>query len=191
MPRSHAPYPAQFRRQMVELVAVGRNPEELSKEFQVSGQAIRNWVRQARLDSRKRKDGLTSVEREELTRLRRENRQLKMERESLAKAASWLARDKPFEEPTKESRFTEEQMAAILREGGGWAEDAEMERHSRRPAAVNDGSAPAAGACRPRRRCAATQALRASRTHNAGNGRSRRVSYLVSPSPSPHRAPAS
>lgn len=93
MPRSHAPYPAEFRRQMVELVAVGRNPEELSKEFKVSGQAIRNWVRQAQLDAGRRKDGLTSVEREELTRLRRENRQLKMEREILAKAAAWFARE--------------------------------------------------------------------------------------------------
>lgn len=93
MPTSHVPYPEEFRRQMVELVAVGRNPEELAKEFKVSGQSIRNWVKQAQLDAGKRKDGLTSAEREELARLRRENRQLKMEREILAKAAAWFARE--------------------------------------------------------------------------------------------------
>ena len=69
------------------------NAEELAKEFKVSGQSIRNWVKQAQLDAGKRKDGLTSAEREELARLRRENRQLKMEREILAKAAAWLARE--------------------------------------------------------------------------------------------------
>ena len=50
MPRSHAPYPPEFRRRMVELVRSGRRPEELSREFEPSAQAIRNWVRQADLD---------------------------------------------------------------------------------------------------------------------------------------------
>lgn len=93
MSRSHTPYPPEFRRQIIELVALGRNPEELGREFKVSGQSIRNWVKQAQLNVGKRKDGLTSAEREELTRLRRENRQLKMEREILAKAAAWFARE--------------------------------------------------------------------------------------------------
>ena len=93
MPRSRPPYPAEFRRQMVELVRAGRTPEELSKEFEPSAQAIRNWVRQADRDEGRRADGLTTAEREELRRLRRENRRLKEEREILAKAAAWFARE--------------------------------------------------------------------------------------------------
>ena len=93
MPRTRAPYPSEFRRQMVELVRAGRTPEELAKEFEPSSQAIRNWVRQADRDEGRRADGLTTVERDELRRLRRENRQLKTEREILAKAAAWFARE--------------------------------------------------------------------------------------------------
>lgn len=78
---------------MVELVRSGRSPEELAREFEPSSQAIRNWVRQADLDEGRRGDGLTSAERDELTRLRRENRQLKTEREILSKAAAWFARE--------------------------------------------------------------------------------------------------
>jgi transposase len=86
-------YPAEFRRQMVELVLAGRSPEELSREFEPSAQAIRNWVRQAERDAGRRQDGMTSQEREELRRLRRENRRLKLEREILSKAAAWFARE--------------------------------------------------------------------------------------------------
>ena len=93
MPRSRPPYAPEFRRQMIELVRAGRTPEELAKEFEPTAQAIRNWVKQADLDEGKREDGLTSAEREELRRLRRENRQLREEREILAKAAAWFARE--------------------------------------------------------------------------------------------------
>ena len=93
MARPRPPYPAEFRRQMVELVRAGRTPEELSKEFEPSAQAIRNWVRQADRDEGRRADGLTSVEREEIRELRRENRRLKIERDILAKAAAWFARE--------------------------------------------------------------------------------------------------
>jgi transposase len=78
---------------MVELVRAGRSPEELSKEFEPSSEAIRNWVKQADRDQGTRKDGLTTIEREELVRLRRENRQLKLEREILSKAVAWFARE--------------------------------------------------------------------------------------------------
>ena len=78
---------------MVELVRSGRNPEELAKEFEPSAQSIRNWVCQADLDEGRRSDGLTSDEKEELSRLRRENRRLKLEQEILAKAAAWFARE--------------------------------------------------------------------------------------------------
>lgn len=93
MPRSHNPYPAEFRRQMLDLVRAGRSPEELSREFEPTAESIRNWLKRADLDTGRRTDGLTSDEREELSRLRRENRQLKQEREILAKAAAWFAQE--------------------------------------------------------------------------------------------------
>ena len=93
MPRTHPPYPPEFRQQMVELVRAGRTPEELAREFEPSGQTIRNWVQQAERDDGRRQDGLTTAERQELARLRRENKQLRLEREILAKAAAWFARE--------------------------------------------------------------------------------------------------
>ena len=50
MPRTHTPYPPEFRRQMVELVRAGRTPEELAREFEPSPESIRNWVQQAARD---------------------------------------------------------------------------------------------------------------------------------------------
>ena len=93
MPRSHGPYPATFRQQMVDLVRSGRSPEALAKEFNPTAQAIGNWVKQDDLDQSRREDGLSTEERAELRRLRRENRQLRMDREILAKAAAWFARE--------------------------------------------------------------------------------------------------
>ena len=93
MPRTRPAYPAEFRRQVVELVRAGRSPDELAKEFEPSGQSIREWVRRADLDDGQGEDGLNSAEREELKRLRREVRQLRQEREILAKAAAWFARE--------------------------------------------------------------------------------------------------
>jgi transposase len=78
---------------MVELVRAGRTPSELSREFEPSAQTIQNWVKQAELDEGSRVDGLTTSEREEVRRLRRENRQLRLEREILKKAAAWFARE--------------------------------------------------------------------------------------------------
>jgi transposase len=74
------------------LIRSGRTPEALSREFEPTAQAIWNWVRQADRDEGRRQDGPTSAEREELTRLRRENRRLRQERDILAKAAAWFAR---------------------------------------------------------------------------------------------------
>lgn len=93
MKRHRNPYPDEFRQKMIDLVHAGRNPDELAQEFEPTSQTIRNWVSQDERDSGKRRDGLTSAERQELTRLKRENRQLRLEREILAKAAAWFARE--------------------------------------------------------------------------------------------------
>lgn len=94
MPSTKPPYAPQFREQMVELVRVGRKPSELAKEFGCSEQSIANWVARAasgRGKPSRGRDVLSSTEREELSRLRRENRRLKQERDILAKATAWFA----------------------------------------------------------------------------------------------------
>jgi len=79
---------------MVELVRAGRSPWELAREFEPSAETIRNWVQQADRDEGLRADGMTTDEKEELQRLRRENKQLRLEREILKKAtAAWFARE--------------------------------------------------------------------------------------------------
>ena len=93
MPQTRPPYPPEFRQQMVELVHSGRAPEDLAREFEPSAQTIRNWVVQAAREAGERTDGPTTAEAEELRRLRRENRQLREEREILAKATAWFARE--------------------------------------------------------------------------------------------------
>jgi transposase len=93
MPKSHRPYPAEYRERMIELVRSGRSPESLAREFEPSGQCIRNWVAQAERDAGRRVDGVTTDERTELQRLRRENATLREEREILKKAAAWFARE--------------------------------------------------------------------------------------------------
>lgn len=94
MPRTHPPYPSEFRSEAVRLVREGgRTPEQLAGDLGCSPQAIRNWVKQADLDAGRRTDGLTTSEREELTRLRRENRILREEREILRKAATFFAKE--------------------------------------------------------------------------------------------------
>jgi transposase len=101
MSKTRLPYPPQFRRQMVELVHAGRTPEELASEFEPTAQSIRNWVAQSGRNAGRGDGGLTTAEREELNRLRRGNRQLRVEREILSNAcpgldpgaAAWFARE--------------------------------------------------------------------------------------------------
>ena len=93
MPKTRQPYPFEFRQKIVDLVRSGRSVKELAEKFAPSEQTIRNWLAQADADSGKRKDLLTSAEREELVKLRRENKQLKLEREILSKATAWFARE--------------------------------------------------------------------------------------------------
>jgi transposase len=101
MPRTRPPYPAEFRQQIIELARAGKSPAELSREFGCTAQTIANWLGAARRDTRHAKpstDTLSSAEREELTRLRRQVRQVQMERDILAKATAWFAAkgDKTF-----------------------------------------------------------------------------------------------
>ena len=91
MPKSRPAYPAEYRRRIIELARAGRSVNELAREFEPSANAIRYWLKQAGLDEGLRSDGLTTDERTELNRLRRENRVLREEREILAKAAAWFA----------------------------------------------------------------------------------------------------
>lgn len=97
MPRTRPPYPPEFRAQIVALARAGRTPEQLAEEFEPSTQTIRNWIEQAAVDDGPARGDraavLTTAEREELARLRRENRQLKLERDILGKAAAWFARE--------------------------------------------------------------------------------------------------
>ena len=93
MPKSRPPYSDEFRQQILELVRAGRNPEELAAEFEPTAQTIRNWIKKAERDAGQRQDGLTRDEKAELARLRKENKQLRLEREILSKAAAWFARE--------------------------------------------------------------------------------------------------
>ena len=63
------------------------------RELDLTESAFRNWVRQARADRTKGRTGLTGVEREELRRLRKENRRLRVERDVLKKAAAFFAKE--------------------------------------------------------------------------------------------------
>ena len=93
MPKSHKAYPLEFKQRLVDQVRAGRTPEELAEKFEPTAQSIRNWVVQADRDAGQRTDGLTTEEREELRRLRREVKTLREEREILKKAAAWFARE--------------------------------------------------------------------------------------------------
>ena len=93
MPRTHPRYPDEFRQQILDLARAGRTADELAKEFEPTAQTIRNWIKQSELDHGQRQDGLSSDEKAELTRLRKEIKQLRLEREILKKAAAWFAQE--------------------------------------------------------------------------------------------------
>ena len=93
MPKTRPPYPPQLRARLIELAWTGRTPEELGRRVEPAAQTIRNWLRQADRDDGRRSDGLTTEEREEVRRLRREVKALREEREILRKAAAWFARE--------------------------------------------------------------------------------------------------
>ena len=95
MPKTHPPYPEEFRREAVQLIRTsGKSIRQLAKDLGVSDQSLRNWQRQRDIDEGRR-EGLPSAEREQLLRelaqLRRDNKVLREEREILKKAATFFA----------------------------------------------------------------------------------------------------
>jgi transposase len=93
MPRTRPSYPPEFKAEAVKLARSSEKPlSELARNLGVSTGTLHNWLKQQHIDAGKR-DGLTTDEREELRRLRKENKVLKEEREVLRKATAFFARE--------------------------------------------------------------------------------------------------
>ena len=89
--RERRSFTRQFKAEVVALVAQGdRTLPAICRELDLSETAVRRWVAQAAIDAGER-DGLTTEEREELRRLRREVRVLRTERDILKRAATFFA----------------------------------------------------------------------------------------------------
>ena len=83
----------EFKEQTVRLVLdEGKTVHAVARDLDLTASALRLWVEQARADRTKGKTGVTTAEREELARLRKENRQLRMDRDILVKAAAFFAK---------------------------------------------------------------------------------------------------
>jgi transposase len=91
--RPRRQYTDEFKAQTVRLVLdEGKSVSAVARDLDLTASALRLWVEQTRADRTKGKSGLTTVEREELARLRKENRQLRMDREILVKAAAFFVK---------------------------------------------------------------------------------------------------
>jgi transposase len=164
-----APYAPEFRQRMVELVRSGRTPASLAKDFPPSAQTIANWVKQADLDEGRRNDGLTTDEREELVRLRRENKVLQEEREILKNSR-----------PGPSRKRTGRRRSVPVREGAPGRAQCSHHVSSARDLdeRVLRGSLSAALDARQERR----------RAHRAARGRAHRVARHVRRTAPPRRA---
>jgi transposase len=92
--RSRRSFTDEFKAGAVALVLdQGKTVAEVARDLDLTESSLRGWVERARADRTKGKTGLTSEERAELARLRKENRELKMEREILKKAAAFFAKE--------------------------------------------------------------------------------------------------
>ncbi len=93
MSRKRRKFTKEFKLETVKLIKEGpRSIGQVAQDLDLTESAVRNWVRQYEVDGGAR-DGVSTVEREELRRLRAENRQLKMERDILKKAAAFFAKE--------------------------------------------------------------------------------------------------
>jgi transposase len=93
MPNPKPPYPPEFRAEAVRLARQpGHSVRGLAKDLGISNETLRLWIRQTAVDHGEA-PGLSTDERAELVRLRRENRTLRIEREILKKAAAFFARE--------------------------------------------------------------------------------------------------
>ncbi len=95
MAKTHPPYPPAFRAEAVELArSSGRGIPQLAQALGISEQALRGWMKRADIDAGRGQPGeLTTGEREELRRLRREVKTLQQERDILRKAAAYFAKE--------------------------------------------------------------------------------------------------
>jgi transposase len=94
MPRPRRFFPPEYKAEVVELIrSTGKSVGRVARELDLTETAVREWVKHADLDAARRTDGLTTTERDELRRLRREHRELRQEREILPKAAVFFARE--------------------------------------------------------------------------------------------------
>jgi transposase len=93
MSRTRPPYPREFKEEAVRLVKESKKPiSQIAQDLGVSDVSLREWVKRYEIDAGER-EGLTTAEREELGKLRREIRILREEREILKKAAAFFAQE--------------------------------------------------------------------------------------------------
>jgi transposase len=92
-------YTPEFRQQMIDHVRAGRKISELAREFGCTSWTITRWVKRSDQEPGAGQRALSASDREELLRLRQENRQLKIERDLLSKAAAWFAQEKATKSP--------------------------------------------------------------------------------------------
>lgn len=100
-PKKRTKYSLEFKKRLVDLARTGRKASELSREFGVHVSLIHDWIRKFDVDEG-RVEGVTTDDRAELARLRRENAQLREEREILKKFAAWSAQEANWK-PSKPS----------------------------------------------------------------------------------------
>lgn len=88
-----APHPPEFRRRAIDLARQpGVSVAQVAKDLGISESGLRRWMAQDDIDAG-RKEGLSTSEREELVRLRRENRRQQMEIEILKRASAYFAQE--------------------------------------------------------------------------------------------------
>lgn len=91
--RARRTFAPEFKADAVRLVKSGKSVTQVARELDLTETALREWVRRAEADAGERQDVLTTEEREELARLRREVKRLRQEREILKAAATFFARE--------------------------------------------------------------------------------------------------